>query len=120
MSTDGIPHRPNPPTARVEPSGMSATASAADAITLSTGPSNRGLVGRSRLGSSLAQFDDLLGSSQHGHVDHLAVQLEHTAAVARGFDHPPRPLHLIRRRQIALADDRNLAGMDGDLRVETD
>ena len=36
ISTDGIPHSPNPPTASVAPSGMSATASAADATTLST------------------------------------------------------------------------------------
>ena len=35
MSTDGMPHRPNPPTARVAPSGMSATASAAEVTTLS-------------------------------------------------------------------------------------
>src|SRR3712207_4709687 len=32
----GTPHRPNPPTARVAPSGMSATASPALATTLST------------------------------------------------------------------------------------
>ena len=36
ISTDGIPHSPKPPTARVAPSGMSATASAADVTTLST------------------------------------------------------------------------------------
>ena len=36
ISTDGIPHSPNPPTDSVAPSGMSATASAADVTTLST------------------------------------------------------------------------------------
>ena len=36
ISTDGIPHNPNPPTDSVAPSGMSATASAALATTLST------------------------------------------------------------------------------------
>ena len=35
MSTEGMPQRPNPPTARVAPSGMSATASAAEETTLS-------------------------------------------------------------------------------------
>src|SRR6478752_7722075 len=35
ISTLGIPHKPNPPTARVAPSGMSATASTADWTTLS-------------------------------------------------------------------------------------
>ncbi len=35
MSTDGMPHNPNPPTERVAPSGMSATASAAEETTLS-------------------------------------------------------------------------------------
>ena len=36
ISTDGMPHSPNPPTESVAPSGMSATASAAaDATTLS-------------------------------------------------------------------------------------
>src|SRR4051794_16235115 len=36
ISTVGMPYRPNPPTAIVEPLAMSATASAADATTLST------------------------------------------------------------------------------------
>ena len=35
MRTDGMPHSPNPPTARVAPSGMSATAAAAELTTLS-------------------------------------------------------------------------------------
>ena len=35
ISTDGTPHSPNPPTASLAPSGMSATASAALATTLS-------------------------------------------------------------------------------------
>ena len=35
ISTDGIPHSPNPPTASVAPSGMSATAASALATTLS-------------------------------------------------------------------------------------
>ena len=37
MSTVGMPHNPKPPTAIVEPLATSATASAADATTLSTG-----------------------------------------------------------------------------------
>ncbi len=36
ISTEGMPQSPNPPTERVDPSLMSATASAADATTLST------------------------------------------------------------------------------------
>ncbi len=49
ISTDGTPHNPNPPTDSVAPSGMSATASAALATTLSTscppltGPARPGL-----------------------------------------------------------------------------
>lgn len=35
MSTLGMPHSPNPPTASVAPSGMSATASAGEVTTLS-------------------------------------------------------------------------------------
>jgi len=35
MRTIGMPHRPKPPTARLAPSGMSATASAADPTILS-------------------------------------------------------------------------------------
>ena len=40
ISTDGMPHSPNPPTEIVAPSGMSATASAADETTLSMARSN--------------------------------------------------------------------------------
>ena len=40
ISTDGIPHNPKPPTEIVAPSGMSATASAADETTLSMARSN--------------------------------------------------------------------------------
>ena len=42
ISTDGIPHNPNPPTDSVAPSGMSATASTALATTLSNEDTSHG------------------------------------------------------------------------------
>src|SRR4051794_13920186 len=74
ISTDGTPHSPNPPTASVAPSGMSPTASAALATTLSIPappgrilPRRRGRTCRGRSGSDRVLDRPHLAAEQDVH-----------------------------------------------------
>ena len=53
--------------------------------------------------------DDAFGAPQHGHVDHLTLELEDAPFAARSVQDAPRPVDLLLGGRVGRPDDRDLA-----------